>query len=81
MPIAREYLVAFGADVPKGRVLERVDAIDIAPTILALLGVSVPNWMQGRPISAFSYPGSQATNEAISAKLTECNPDAYETVP
>ena len=27
-----------------------VRAVDVAPTVLALLGQSVPGWMEGRPL-------------------------------
>ncbi len=55
--------VAAGRGVPPGTKLGEVHALDIAPTVLALLGVPIPAWMEGRPLEAFGGPGSasQAT--------------------
>jgi arylsulfatase A-like enzyme len=41
---------AVGRAVPAGVSLGEVRSIDVAPTVLALLGVAVPEWMEGRPI-------------------------------
>ncbi len=41
---------AVGRGVPPGLALEDVRSIDVAPTVLRLLGVPIPDWMQGRPI-------------------------------
>lgn len=51
--------VAAGQGVPAGARLGSVRAIDVAPTILSLLGVPAPDWMEGRPIAAL-VPGSRA---------------------
>jgi predicted AlkP superfamily pyrophosphatase or phosphodiesterase len=42
---------AIGRGVPSGLALAEVRSIDVAPTVLALLGVPVPEWMEGRPIA------------------------------
>lgn len=42
-------LLIYGKGIPKGFV-ERTDNLDIAPTILELLGVAVPAEMTGRPL-------------------------------
>jgi predicted AlkP superfamily pyrophosphatase or phosphodiesterase len=41
---------AIGRGVPSGLALAEVRSIDVAPTVLALLGVPIPEWMEGRPI-------------------------------
>jgi predicted AlkP superfamily pyrophosphatase or phosphodiesterase len=43
-------LLAFGAGVEPGASLGSVRAVDVAPTVLALLGIPVPDWMEGRPL-------------------------------
>ncbi len=41
--------LAWGRGVPAGTRIPRVEAVDVAPTVLTLLGVEVPAWMEGRP--------------------------------
>jgi predicted AlkP superfamily pyrophosphatase or phosphodiesterase len=45
---------ALGRGVPAGLALGEVRSIDVAPTVLALLGVDVPEWMEGRPIAGIA---------------------------
>ncbi|MCP4038364.1 MAG: sulfatase-like hydrolase/transferase [bacterium] len=42
--------LAAGRGVARGRDLPVLRAIDIAPTLLSLLGVEIPEWMDGKPI-------------------------------
>jgi predicted AlkP superfamily pyrophosphatase or phosphodiesterase len=42
--------LAFGAGAPAGARLGTPSALDVAPTVLALLGLPVPAWMEGRPL-------------------------------
>src|SRR5215468_2415263 len=51
---------AIGRGVPSGLALGEVRAIDVAPTVLALLGVDVPGWMEGRPIPELRASGAAA---------------------
>ena len=39
--------------MPAGARLPAVRSVDVAPTVLSLLGVPVPEWMEGAPIAAF----------------------------
>jgi predicted AlkP superfamily pyrophosphatase or phosphodiesterase len=55
--------VAAGRGMPAGTKLGEVDALDVAPTVLALLGVPIPVWMEGRPLEAFQGAGSSAAAE------------------
>jgi arylsulfatase A-like enzyme len=41
---------ALGRGVPAGLALGDVRCVDVAPTVLELLGVPIPEWMEGRPI-------------------------------
>jgi len=47
---------AIGRGVDPGRRLGTVRAIDVAPTVLALLGEPVPDWMSGTPIRLHADP-------------------------
>jgi predicted AlkP superfamily pyrophosphatase or phosphodiesterase len=49
-PEMAAVFVAFGAGVAPGRALGAVRTLDVAPTLLAQLGIPVPEWMEGRPI-------------------------------
>ena len=42
---------AIGRGVAAGARPGTVRAVDVAPTVLALLGLPIPSWMEGRPIS------------------------------
>ena len=57
--------VAAGRGVPAGTKLGEVQAFDVAPTVLALLGVPIPVWMEGRPLEAFR--GSGSTSKGLEA--------------
>jgi len=52
---------AFGRGVEPGRRLGVLRAIDVAPTVLALLGFEAPDWMEGSPIGLSS--GEPAPSE------------------
>lgn len=43
--------VAVGRGAERPLLIDQVESIDVAPTILRLLGVEVPGWMQGTAIS------------------------------
>ena len=43
-------LLALGRGARPGSALGEVRAVDVAPTVLALLGIPVPDWMEGKPI-------------------------------
>jgi len=52
-PSMRAILVAAGRGVAPGTKIGLVPSVDIAPTVLSLLSLPVPAWMEGRPIQAF----------------------------
>jgi arylsulfatase A-like enzyme len=53
--------VAAGRGVPSGARKDLVHSVDVAPTVLRLLGVRPPEWMEGRPIEGLDFP--QLTGE------------------
>ena len=55
-PAMGALFVAVGAGVKPGTGLGEIRAVDVAPTVLALLGAPVPDWMQGRPIPGVAGP-------------------------
>lgn len=57
-PEMAALFVAAGRGVPAGARTDMVRAVDVAPTVLELLGVRPPEWMEGRPIEAISFPPS-----------------------
>jgi predicted AlkP superfamily pyrophosphatase or phosphodiesterase len=55
--------VAFGRGAPAGLSLGGVRALDVAPTVLALLGVPAPEWFEGRAIEEL-IPGAAVRESA-----------------
>lgn len=55
-PAMGAILIAMGRGVRPETRLGEVRAIDVAPTILKLLGVPVPSWMEGKPIDGIGEP-------------------------
>ncbi len=50
--------LALGRGARPGSALGEVRAVDVAPTVLALLGIPVPDWMEGKPIPGLVTAGS-----------------------
>jgi arylsulfatase A-like enzyme len=55
------------------------DLTDIAPTILSLLGVAIPRWMDGHPLIG-AVPAASAPQPAFSMYLAHSNPFERATV-
>jgi hypothetical protein len=55
-------LIAVGRGISAGTRLGTVRALDVAPTVLAWLGLARPEWMEGRPIAGLA-PGTTATSK------------------
>jgi hypothetical protein len=53
---ASGFLVAVGAGVRPGSILEGASVLDIAPTVLYLMGLPVARDMQGRPLTELLLP-------------------------
>ena len=49
-------LVAWGVDVARGHQIQDARIVDLAPTVLAALGVAVPGYMDGRVLSELFSP-------------------------
>jgi len=56
LPEMAALFAARGRGVVPGAKLGTVRAIDVAPTVLALLGQPIPDWMEGRPIPLDARP-------------------------
>jgi predicted AlkP superfamily pyrophosphatase or phosphodiesterase len=70
-PDMAALFVAIGRGVPEGARLGEVRTVDVAPTVLALLGQPVPEWMEGEPIAALVPPrGHVARRDAAPASAT-----------
>lgn len=54
VPEMAAILVAAGRGVAPATRLPEIPNVDVAPTVLRLLGVPVPGWMEGRPIPELS---------------------------
>jgi predicted AlkP superfamily pyrophosphatase or phosphodiesterase len=50
--------LALGRGARPGSALGEVRAVDVAPTVLALLGIPVPDWMEGKPIPGLVTAGN-----------------------
>jgi hypothetical protein len=57
-PSMAAIFVAFGRGARPGTRLPPVHSLDVAPTVLALLGVEVPDWMEGQPIAGLLPPAA-----------------------
>ena len=55
-PAMTGLFAAVGRGVDPGLRPDRVRAVDVAPTVLSLLGQPVPTWMEGRPVSLHAEP-------------------------
>jgi len=53
-PTMGGLLIAVGRGIPAGADLGSVRALDVAPTVLAWLGIARPEWMEGRPIGGLA---------------------------
>jgi len=67
--------VAAGRGIAPGVSLASVRAVDVAPTLLALLGVARPDWMEGRVIAGLGSlgagpPGGDGARSAASATIS-----------
>lgn len=58
-PRMAALFAAVGRGVAGGLALGEVRSIDVAPTVLALLGVPIPAWMEGRPIPGIGARAGQ----------------------
>lgn len=50
------FMIASGAKIQKNSTIENGHALDIAPTILSLMGKPIPSYMRGKPITEISQP-------------------------
>jgi hypothetical protein len=64
-PSMGALLIAAGRGIPSGSELGEVRNLDVAPTVLAWLGIGAPPWMEGRPIADLvgAVPGTDPSGE------------------
>jgi arylsulfatase A-like enzyme len=60
LPEMAALFAASGRGVARGARPGTVRAIDVAPTVLALLGQPIPAWMEGRPIPLDAAPAPES---------------------
>jgi len=58
-------LLACGQDVSSGTILEDADILDIAPTILHLMGSAIPEDMDGKVLGQLFKPGSDPAERTV----------------
>jgi predicted AlkP superfamily phosphohydrolase/phosphomutase len=58
-------LIASGRDVSSGTVVDGADIVDIAPTILHLMGSAVPEDMDGKVLRQLFKPGSEPNERTV----------------
>lgn len=62
-PEMASIFMAVGRSVPPGTRLPVVENLDVAPTVLALLGRPIPEWIEGAPIEALGAPAAAPMRE------------------
>ena len=60
VPEMSGFFMAVGRGITPGTQLPDVSAVDVAPTVLTLLGIPVPRAMEGRPIAGVARPAGDA---------------------
>jgi arylsulfatase A-like enzyme len=53
-------VLASGPGIPVGETLTAAHALDLAPTILSMVGAPVPAYMEGKPLFAFDAVAGRA---------------------
>jgi hypothetical protein len=48
--VERGFMLASGSAIRVGRTMEEPHATDLAPTILSMMGVPIPAYMEGKPV-------------------------------
>lgn len=69
MPEMGGLFLALGRGARPGTKLGEVRAVDVAPTVLALLGLSVPGWMEGAPIAEMIPSRVRAGGAAVGGSM------------
>jgi arylsulfatase A-like enzyme len=62
--------VACGPDIAKGQALDNPNIVDVAPTLLHLLGLPVPAHMDGQVLRQAFAEGSRAANVDVTYEQT-----------
>ena len=67
LPDMGAVFYALGRGVPRSAELGEVRAIDVAPTVAALLGINAPEESEGRPLFRVTQTASNERSEALTA--------------
>ncbi|GAM14534.1 alkaline phosphatase family protein [Mesobacillus selenatarsenatis] len=59
----RAVFLAMGPDIPRGKKIEPISNLDIAPTIYELLGLQIPNYVEGKRIKNLTEESKKANQE------------------
>ncbi len=70
-----------GPNLPRTGETLRVATVDLAPTILAALGIPIPSDMEGRPITAALPQRLLAERPPVYARPREARPEAADALP
>ena len=57
--------IAYGPDIKKGERLKKISILDLAPTILHLMGIPIPDDMDGRVLTEIFEPNSEPAKRKI----------------
>jgi predicted AlkP superfamily phosphohydrolase/phosphomutase len=72
-------LIAWGADVVKGGQIKNAQIIDLAPTILAVMGVPVPADMDGRVLSKIFTAGRAPAAQYVAVPSVAASEEVEES--
>lgn len=67
-PEMAALLVAYGRGVRNGSALGRVSSLQVAPTVLRLLGLPIPEQMKGLPIDGLTRLGDEGPGSGAAAR-------------
>jgi hypothetical protein len=68
--VERGFVLASGPGIPVGHTVSDAHALDLAPTIMSLIGAPVPRYMEGKPLFTASPQPAFAGRDAGVATVT-----------
>jgi hypothetical protein len=71
-------LLAAGPSFRAGREISGATLADITPTLLQVLGLPVPAYMDGRPLAEMLTTGATTTTDDTTAERAETSMDGYD---
>jgi arylsulfatase A-like enzyme len=75
--------IAWGVNVASGQHISNAQIVDIAPTVLAALGVAIPEYMDGRVLSEiflpdYTFPSRREVASELRAPEEQAKPFSLE---